>query len=336
MRQMLLRRCRTLRIVTGFWIAAVLGDTQPAAPAPASFSLAPVLQDPSIAQAPASFSFSPVMHETGIGEGPAAALQSATNPLLSTAVMRRGIEELAIASTAAEGSQDNAGYARTTAQELVAKQAVNVAEEPYNKITALIPEARAELLKVRKYAFLAAQHRDHAIAVNEGFRHIASDAAEAARKAVLGWIAADAKATAERSAAAVADSKGDKLAKAVAAAAEPYHLAVLRNQKFCEETYAKAKSAMASCQKLIYDAKQVALKAQPEQASGLAAYAQSTMAVASEMMNQAEDLRKWAQKLYHQANSACSNTASYNMAEMQAANNAAMTSVINPPMKLPN
>jgi len=125
------------------------------------------------------------------------------------------------------------------------------------------------------------------------------------------------------------------LAAAVVAAAEPYHLALLRNQKFCQETNAKAKSAHASAVKLMTDAKKLALKAQEMQASGMAPDAQQTFGMAAGMMNEAELLRQWGLKLYGQANTACGALGGYEMLEQQAAANAAATTILNAPMKLP-
>jgi len=257
----------------------------------------------------------------------------AEGPSMTEIVMRRGIDEMAIAHGAMRQARESAKYAETTRQELVTHQAIGTAEDAHNKIVSLVPEARAEALNVRKYNFLAAQHRDHIKQVGEEFRHIADDAAQQARKAVIGWISAEAVEAAEHS--TTIDKRGDRLANGVAAAAEPYHLAVLRNQKFCEETYAKAKTAMSSSQKLVGDAKALALKAQTLQATGLVVDAQQSMRVASDMMLQSEDLRKWANKLYHQSNTACSTVTGYTMAEQQAATNAAVTTAINAPMKLP-
>lgn len=247
-------------------------------------------------------------------------------------VMWRGVDELAIANNAMIQAKASGKSGLVTQQELLAQQADEVADEPYKKVSGLVPQARAEVLKVRHYAFLAAQHRDHAQQVQNAWRGIAADAAAEARKAVEGWVAADAAKSAETS--ATIDNRGDRLAAAVAAAAEPYHLAILRNQKFCAETYNKAKTAFSSAQKLIADAKALSLRAQDLQAIGNPD-GMASMGVASGMMRQAEDLRLWSAKLYKQANTACGSTGAYTMSETQAATNAAATTIINAPMKLP-
>lgn len=247
-------------------------------------------------------------------------------------IMWRGIDELAISKHALNLAQDSSEGAKSNQEELLAKQAMGPAVEAYAKVEPLVPEARAEALKVRKFAFLAAAHRQHAEEVVSSLSLIKEEATEAARTALLGWIKADAKETAEKS--ATVDNRGARLQNAVAAAAEPYHIAVLRSQKYCEETYSKAKTAFSSMQKLITDAKALALQAGDMQRSYVPE-AQPTQAVASGMMLQAEELRQWAYKLYDVANKACGSVASYQFSEQQAAANAAMTTIINKPMKLP-
>lgn len=254
-------------------------------------------------------------------------------PTIDNTAMWRSIDELGIAQSAMIQAKDSSKSASASQKDLMAQQAEEAAHLPYDKIKALVPEARAQVLKVRKYALLARQHRDHTQLVETHYNKIEDDAVAEALKATIGWIKADADATAEK--AATVDNRGDRLAAAVAAAAEPYHIALLRNQKFCEETYSKAKTAFSSMKKLMADAKKMALKAQELQAAGAGLDASSTKAVANGMMSQAEDLRQWANKMYAQANTACSSTAGYTLAEQQAATNAAMTTIINAPMKLP-
>lgn len=257
---------------------------------------------------------------------------SATPPPLDNAVMHRSLEELTLAQAANKQSKDCAGTSRAIQQSGVARRAVGHTEDDYEKVSPMVPEANAQALVVRKYAFRTSQLRDHVLEVARHFQFIARDAASTARKTVEGWIKADAEQSAE---VPRKDNKIDKLASAVAAAAEPYHIALLRNQKFCAETYSKAKTAQSSSQKLIDDAKKIALKAQELQAGGLGLEAVSMKASADGMMGQAENLRQWGNKLYGQANTACGTAAGYTLEELQAATNAAMTTIINAPMKLP-
>lgn len=252
---------------------------------------------------------------------------------LDKAVMRRGIEELAIAKGANQQAAFSAKDAKAGQEDLLTRQALEKTKETFLKVKPLTAEARAQLLTVRKFEAVAKMHADHAREVLFGSRFIPEAAVKKAIEATNGWITQDATASAEAS--STVDNRLDRLAGAVAAAAEPYHLALLRNQKFCEETYAKAKSANSNSLKLQADAKKVALKAQELQAGGYGIEARQTFGMASGMMNEAELLRQWGEKMYGQANTACGTGGGYELLEQQAAANAAMTTIMNAPMKLP-
>jgi len=253
---------------------------------------------------------------------------------LDSAVLKRGVEEIAIAESANKQAKQSAKDATASRMNILAVQASDQAEAGYAKVEPLLPEARAQFLTVRKYEALAAMHAKHAREVLFGSRHIAEDAAQKAKEATKGWIMQDAEKSAEASASV--DNRADRLAGAVAAAAEPYHLALLRNQKFCEETYAKAKSAQSSAVKLITDAKKIAVKAQEMQSLGtMGLETRQTYSQAAGMMNTAELMRQWGDKFYAQANKACGSSGGYEMLEQQAAANTAATMIMNAPMKLP-
>jgi len=252
---------------------------------------------------------------------------------LDSAVMKRGVGEVAIASAAVDQALVSSKDAFTVRQNFIADESVVETKAAYLKVKPLLPSARESLLTVRRYTARAWQYAEHARKVAYSSKFIADEAAKKALEVTKGWIASDAAASALT--ASKVDNRGDRLAAAVAGAAEPYHLALLRNQKFCEETYAKAKSAQTSAVKLIDDAKKVALKAQGMQASGLTLEARETWGMAAGMTNQAELLRQWGDKLYGQANTACGTAGGYEVLEQQAAANAAATTIMNAPMKLP-
>jgi len=252
---------------------------------------------------------------------------------LDKVVMRRGSEELAIAKNANKQAATAAKDAKAGRENLLAMQAIGLVEDNYAKIEPLVTEAREQLLTVRKFEAEAEQHAKHAKEVLFESRYVPEAAAEKAIEATSGWIKQEATASAEAS--AKGDNRQERLIAAVAASAEPYHLALLRNQKFCEETYAKAKSAQGSASKLLSDAKKVALKAQELQAVGQGVEARQTWGMASGMSSQAELLRQWGLKLYDQANTACGSSGGYELLEQQAAANVAATMIMNAPPKLP-
>jgi hypothetical protein len=258
---------------------------------------------------------------------------SANGIPFDTSVTQYGIQQLVLSQGADQQAIQSSISAQVSREELVGRQAVDVATSNYDKVRGMTPEARAQLLEVRKFAHRAQQRLDHIKLISNHWKTIVPDAAKAAREAARGWIKESAEKTAEHS--ATIDNRMNKLANAVAAAAEPYHLAILRNQKFCDETYSKAKTAQSSSLKLIADSKALALKAQELQTGGLGIDAQSMFGVASGMISQAEELRQWGNKFYNEANAACGGVAGYQMQLAQAATNAAMTTIMNAPMKLP-
>lgn len=242
--------------------------------------------------------------------------------------------DVAIASIASKQALASDADASTVQQNFISDEASSGTKASYLKVKPLLPEARAQLLAVRKFAAEARMHAEHAMKVLAGSKHIADDAAQKALEATKGWVARDATASAE--AGSTDPNRKDRMVGVVAAAAEPYHLALLRNQKFCEETYAKAKSAHSSAVNLIDDSKKVAREAQEMQASGMATEARQTWAMASGMTTEADTLRQWSLKLWKQANTACGSSGGYETLEQQAAANAAATTIVNAPASLPD
>lgn len=244
------------------------------------------------------------------------------------AALEAASREVAVAAVAQKQALQSAKDASTEQQTSVASHAVGHTQQSYDRVKPMAPQARAQLLLVHKYAAEAQQHAQHAMEVFDGSRHIADAAAQKAVDATKGWISADASAAASHASKMVA-GRVNQLAGAVGKAAEPYHLSLLRNQKFCAETYEKAKAAHSSAVKLVADSKSVASKAQEMQASGMGIEAQQTWGVASGMIKEADTLRKLGLKLYEQASSACTHSGDYAHMEQQAAANAASTTAPN-------
>lgn len=259
--------------------------------------------------------------------------------LLNTSAMQRGIEELAISRTAKESAQVNVKSALASQKEYLSMRAVMDTGKSWEKVKAKTIEARAAALKVRMYASRARMYANHAAKVAMASRHIVDEAVEKAREAAKEWIKHDAEQTAETTSAELSAnlvaSQTDKIAAAVAAAAEPCHLTLLRVQKFCAQTYATAKSTQDSMRQLMTKAQEVAHSAQELQISGRAMEAETTMALAHGLMIQAETMRQHGLIMYKQANDACSGAGYYESCEQQAAANAAGNQIINAPMKLP-
>lgn len=253
--------------------------------------------------------------------------------------MQIGGRELAVASNAKETAAVSAKEALVSQHEMVSLDAGVKAQKTWEKVAGKSTEARAQLLMVRMWASRARMYANHAGKIAAASRHIVDEAAKKALEATKGWITSDAIHTAEATGAALstklAKSQTDKVAAAVAAAAEPCHLTLLRVQKFCAQTYSMAKSTQTTMQGLMTKAQEVAHTAQELQLSGDGLDAQTTMALAHNLMDNAEALRQHGLILYKQANDACSGAGYYTMCEQQAAANAAGTLIANAPMSLP-
>lgn len=257
---------------------------------------------------------------------------------LNSTVMQRAQEQLELSAAASTEAQETSKSLLSNQQQLVAAMAVDDAEKAILPSKPAVPEAEAALTTTRKFAALARQHAVHALEVAAGARHIAQNAAEKAAKAIEEQIRADAYKAAEASAVPpkeAAEVKAKKIAASVAAAAEPYHLAVLRTQKETQQLYEKAKSATNSAQLLRDKAHTQATSAAAMQAKGDTLRAQQLMLVAHSTLGAAENLRQWGLKLYDQANQMNGAIGFYVGSESMAAANAAATTIVNPSMEMP-
>merc|ERR1719236_25276 len=130
-------------------------------------------------------------------------------------------------------------------------------------------------------------------------------------------------------------NRAQRVAKNVAAAMQPYHLAMLRAQKGAATMHAKAVGATDSAQKLSDKAEAMAAQAQGMQSAGMTMQAQQLMMMAHGAMNAASNLRGAAMNLYALSNKINSSVGAWQVSESEAAANAAATTKFNPPMKFP-
>lgn len=97
---------------------------------------------------------------------------------LDSAVMRRGISEVAIASAAVNQALVSSKDAFTVRQNFIADQSVVATKALYLKVKPLLPQAREQLLTVRRYTARAWQYADHARKVAYSSKFIADEAAK--------------------------------------------------------------------------------------------------------------------------------------------------------------
>merc|ERR1719191_1347316 len=131
-------------------------------------------------------------------------------------------------------------------------------------------------------------------------KKIAPNAAKAASAAIMAQLKQEAIAEAEKKG---ADDKAnwaatkDKMkVNAIAGAATPYHLALMRAQKAATEYKTRADSTIEGAKKLVEAAQQAAATSQVLQAGGHFVEAREYMMNAHAMMNDAVKMQGWAHK----------------------------------------
>ena len=153
-------------------------------------------------------------------------------------------------------------------------------------------------------------------------KKVAGDAAEEAGNMVMEMIkkeaADEAKKAADESKDWATKKKNTQAANA-AAAMEPFHLMMLREQKISAIDYENAKKAMAAAKDLNGKGQKLAADAQALQAAGLIYQANQLMQEAHGTMSGAQSLQENAKKLYASASAAGGRAGYYVWAAQQAA-----------------
>merc|ERR1719183_2976348 len=116
---------------------------------------------------------------------------------------------------------------------------------------------------------------------------------------------------------------------------QPYHVALLRAQKAAKQTEEKAQRAADASLKQANIAQELASQAQGMQNQGLTVEASTLMTQAHATMQGAQDLKRWAEKLWNTANSLNGGIGYYQLSMGMAANTAAKTTLYNPPPDFP-
>jgi len=249
-------------------------------------------------------------------------------PTLDVAVLRRAQEEVAVARSAEAESEKSSKAMVVNQQELLANMARKTATEAFKPSEPAVPEAKALVTETRRLFLEAQDHLNHIKKIAAEARNIPAVAAQQAQQAIQVKVKQEADAAATSSAVSPEEAKelrAKRTTAVVGDAVEPYHLALLRAQKGAAETYAKAKSAIATAQKLSDKAHKIAENAQALQAKGFGMQAQQQLMVAHSTMQQAANMKQWAWKLYKQANDLNNSLGHYQLSESIAATRAAMT-----------
>jgi len=247
---------------------------------------------------------------------------------LSAAVLRRAGEQLNIAREAEVESEENAKALAANQQELVAEMAMDKAQEAFSVDSEAVPQSHDAFTQVRKWALKAQQHADHIKHLVIEARKIPDEAAAAAAKAIEEEVRRDAYTAAESVSASASQNaalnRPHVVAEAVAEAAEPYHLALLRVQKESAVDNQKAQKAAQTSISLAAKAKSMAVGAQQLQAQGMGVQARQLMAIAHSTMREAVDMKGAAESLHDLANKLLSSLGGYQFQLASAASAAAL------------
>lgn len=219
-------------------------------------------------------------------------------------VLDRVGEQLAIAQSAEASSEASTKESLVTQQVIVAQMGLEDAEKFAEKGTASVPNGRAALGQAQDLAKQAQFHADHIKTVEAEIHNLPAEAAEAAAQAIAKQIddeaAMSAKTVAQTSIETPAD-RANRVGAAVAAAAEPYHLQLLRAQKYAAVTYATSQKAAVDARLLANKAQQLGLEARTFQMHGQKFQAEQMMAAAREKMQDAVKMKGKADELYMDA-----------------------------------
>eukprot|EP00933_Yihiella_yeosuensis_P052554 TRINITY_DN50659_c0_g1_i1.p1 TRINITY_DN50659_c0_g1~~TRINITY_DN50659_c0_g1_i1.p1 ORF type:complete len:334 (-),score=116.74 TRINITY_DN50659_c0_g1_i1:77-1078(-) len=228
-------------------------------------------------------------------------------PWIGKHMVKGAKQQVTVAEMASESAKKSAEEVTVEHQGIATAYALESAEDASEKIA----EAKAEerIKKAAQATFdymLQARHSaEHAEKLLKDTALIPTKSAEWAAGYIEEQVRKEAYASAEKNDATPAESKearARRAAETVAAAAEPYHLAVLRAQKSIEENLQKSQRAADSVNKLAGDAMLMAKKANDFQALGEGTLAQQEMLRAHDTMRKSVDMKYWVTKFYGDAN----------------------------------
>lgn len=261
------------------------------------------------------------------GKGPQIIPLDETNgKKLNYVVLDRVGEQLAIAQAAEGSSEASTKESLVTQQVIVAQMGLEDAEKFAEKDVESLPNGKAALGKAQDLMLKAQYHAAHIKQLQSEIQHLPAEAAFLAAQTIAKQIDQEAAATSKIVAQTSIETPMDKaqrIGAAVAAAAEPYHLTLLRAQKYAAVTYASSQKAAADARILANKAQTIGLKARTFQQYGQTFQAQQLMTTAREKMQEAVLSKEKADKLYALADKVNRESRVYQQAARTAAANAA-------------
>jgi hypothetical protein len=258
---------------------------------------------------------------------------------LGAQALKSAQQNALVAEAAATETSSDQVESETMQQLVIAQGAESAASGSYDTSRPYVPEAKKAVTEAEIAARKAAEETGRAKDAEAAMKKVAGDAAEEAGNMVIAMIKKEAAEEAKKAADESKDwakKKQDAQAANAAAAMEPFHLMMLREQKISAIDYENAKKAMAAAKDLNGKGQKLAADAQALQAAGLIYQANQLMQEAHGTMSGAQSLQENAKKLYASASAAGGRAGYYVWAAQQAAAAAVAGTLFNKPPAFPS
>lgn len=228
-----------------------------------------------------------------------------TMPWVGDHMLKNAEQQVQVAERAAMSSEAAHKAILVVHEKLAADMAVEASDDAWKEIAHVPGEIDDALKETKKYALEARDAADHMEKVKADMEKIPDEAALFGAAVVEEEVRKAAYAAAESNALEPAETPEERTKRAadtVAAAAEPYHLAILRAQKNVQESLAKSQKAAELINRLAKESQAMAAKASDMQALGeTGIIAQQMMLEAHRKMQKSVDLKYWVGKYYKDA-----------------------------------
>jgi len=258
-------------------------------------------------------------------------------PWMGQHMLKAADQHVNVAKAAAKSSESSHEALLAEQQKVSAEQAAEAATDAASE--AASERSIAEVLsQIRGWATKAEDYAVHAAYTQKQLEKLPEEAATAAAKAVEEQVRKEAYEAAERKAkdpAETDEARAKRAAEATAAAAEPYHLAILRSQKNTQLSLSRSKRAADTSNKLAAESMAMGSKANALQAKGETLMARQELLQAHQKMARSTDMKHWVMKFYDQANQWNAMIGPYQQQLQMALNTAAATFVEKTKPKLP-
>jgi len=258
-------------------------------------------------------------------------------PWMGKHMLKAADQHVAVAEAAAKSAEQSHEALLAEQQKVNAEQAAEAAMDVAADAPAEVKFTEI-LTQIRSWADKAEEYAVHAAYTKKQLEKLPGEAAAAAAKAVEEEVRKEAYKAAERKAedpAETDEARAKRAAAATAAAAEPFHLALLRAQKNVQVSLSRSQRAADTSNKLGAEAMAMGNRATALQAKGETLMAQQLLLQAHQKMQKSMDMQHWVTKFYDQANQWNAMIGPYQQQMQMALNTAAATFVEKTKPKLP-